>query len=70
MRESPALYIVESLIDIGIEILAVEPNITSYDKFKIFEYQEAIDKVDIVVKLVNHDEFLSLENNENIISFV
>ncbi|MCK4442365.1 MAG: UDP-N-acetyl-D-mannosamine dehydrogenase, partial [Sulfurovaceae bacterium] len=38
LRESPALYITRELINDGLEILAVEPNIKSFDEFNIVEY--------------------------------
>ena len=39
----------------------VEPNIIEHKIFKITHYKEAIEKADIVVFLVAHDEFKALE---------
>ena len=61
LRESPALFITQRLIADGLEVLAVEPNIDSFEEFKIIEYQKAIKEADIVVFLVAHKEFIELE---------
>jgi UDP-N-acetyl-D-mannosaminuronic acid dehydrogenase len=61
LRESPALFITQRLIADNLEILAVEPNIKSFDEFEIINYQVAIREADIVVFLVAHKEFLNLE---------
>ena len=61
LRESPALYITRMLIADGLEILAVEPNISKLDEFKIVHYQDAIENADIVTFLVAHKEFRELE---------
>lgn len=66
LRESPALYITKSLISQGFEVLAVEPNVSSYKDFKIIEYKEAIKKADVVAFLVGHKEFKSLEIKTNL----
>ena len=65
LRESPALYITRQLIKDGLEVLAVEPNIKSFNEFEVVEYQVAFEKADIVTFLVGHDEFkyLELEND-------
>jgi UDP-N-acetyl-D-mannosaminuronic acid dehydrogenase len=39
----------------------VEPNIVDHHVFKITNYNEAIEKADIVVFLVAHKEFKNLE---------
>ncbi len=64
LRESPALYIARMLKVNNIDIIAVEPNIDSYDEFEIVEPKEAVAKADIVVFLVAHKEFLDLEVND------
>ncbi|MBD3829321.1 MAG: UDP-N-acetyl-D-mannosamine dehydrogenase, partial [Arcobacter sp.] len=61
LRESPALYITRRLIADGLDVLAVEPNIKSFNEFDIVEYQEAVEKADIVTFLVSHKEFKALE---------
>ncbi len=61
LRESPALYIAKRLMSEGLEILAVEPNITSHPEFEVVEYRKALDEADIIVFLVSHKEFQNLE---------
>jgi UDP-N-acetyl-D-mannosaminuronic acid dehydrogenase len=68
LRESPALFITRRLIADGLDILAVEPNIESFEKFEIVEYKEALDKADIITFLVGHDEFKNL-NIRNALDF-
>jgi UDP-N-acetyl-D-mannosaminuronic acid dehydrogenase len=60
LRESPALYITQKLINDGFNVLAVEPNIKNYSEFEIVEYQDAIKRSDIISLLVAHREFLDL----------
>lgn len=61
LRESPALYITRRLISDGFEILAVEPNIQAIAEFDVVEYTTAIEQADIIIFLVGHNEFKSLE---------
>jgi len=67
LRESPALYITKKLIAEGLNIFAVEPNITHYDEFEIIDYKDALDKADIVIFLVAHKEFKELNTNSKIV---
>ncbi len=60
LRESPALHITKRLIGDGLDIVAVEPNITSHKEFNIIEYKEALERADIVAFLVAHKEFKDL----------
>jgi UDP-N-acetyl-D-mannosaminuronic acid dehydrogenase len=60
LREAPAMYITKRLIADGFDVLAVEPNIESYDEFEIVDYKDAIEKADIVTFLVGHKEFKDL----------
>jgi UDP-N-acetyl-D-mannosaminuronic acid dehydrogenase len=57
LRESPAVYITKSLISQGLDILAVEPNISSHKNFEIINFETAINDADIIVYLVAHKEF-------------
>jgi len=57
LRESPALYITRRLVDDGLDILAVEPNISHCKEFDITPFQDAMERADIVVFLVAHKEF-------------
>lgn len=65
LRESPAKYIAQKVMQDANndEIFIVEPNITEHKVFKLTNYQEAYEKADIVVFLVNHKEFASLPND-------
>jgi UDP-N-acetyl-D-mannosaminuronic acid dehydrogenase len=63
LRESPAKYIVQKLLQNSNneEYFIVEPNVTEHKVFKLTGFQEAIEKADIIVFLVAHDEFKTLQ---------
>ncbi len=63
LRESPAKYIVQKIMQDGHneEYFIVEPNIKEHNIFKLTDYREAIKKADIIVFLVAHKEFLSID---------
>jgi UDP-N-acetyl-D-mannosaminuronic acid dehydrogenase len=63
LRESPAKYIAQRVMQDAQdeEYYIVEPNIVDHHVFKITNYNEAIEKADIVVFLVAHKEFKNLE---------
>lgn len=61
LRESPALYIAKRLVNEGMDVLAVEPNIKSYAGLNLVNYQDAVTAADIVVFLVAHKEFKGLK---------
>ena len=67
LRESPAKYIVQKVLQSSNneEHYIVEPNIKSHSIFKLTEYREAIEKADIIVFLVAHDQFKDLKINKN-----
>ncbi|NQD70229.1 UDP-N-acetyl-D-mannosamine dehydrogenase [Sphingobacterium shayense] len=67
LRESPAKYIVQRILQDANdeEYFVVEPNIKEHNLFKLTDYDEAIAKADIVVFLVAHDEFKSMNLNPN-----
>ena len=71
LRESPALYITQRLIDDNFDVLAVEPNIKTHEKFNIIPYQKALKEADIIVYLVGHKEFknLKIDSNKQILNF-
>ncbi len=71
IRESPALYITRELISNNLQILAVEPNIKSFNEFDIVKYHQAIKEADIIVFLVAHKEFknIDIDNSKKIIDF-
>lgn len=63
LRESPAKYIAQRVMQDAQdeEYYIVEPNIVDHHVFKITNYNEAIEKADIIVFLVAHKEFKNLE---------
>jgi len=61
LRESPALYITKHLVNEGLDVLAVEPNIKSYDGLSLVHYRDAVKEADIVIFLVAHKEFKGLQ---------
>jgi len=62
LRESPAKYIAQKVLQNANNeaYFIVEPNIESHSVFKLTDYKEAVEKADIVVFLVAHDEFKNL----------
>ncbi|MCK4795962.1 MAG: UDP-N-acetyl-D-mannosamine dehydrogenase [Spirochaetes bacterium] len=67
LREAPALRVTKNLINQGLDILPVEPNIKEYKDFEIREYKEAVKEADIIVFLVAHREFRNLELENKVI---
>ncbi len=63
LRESPAIYITERILqDSGdADMYIVEPNVQDHKVFKLTNYKEAVEKADIIVFLVAHNEFKALE---------
>jgi len=59
LRESPALDITRKLIASGVgEILACEPNVhDDFTEFSLYDLSHVLKKADILVVLVDHDEF-------------
>jgi UDP-N-acetyl-D-mannosaminuronic acid dehydrogenase len=65
LRESPAKYIAQKVMQSEQNnFLVVEPNIEEHSVFKLTNYKEAYEQADIVAFLVAHDEFKTLEYNE------
>ena len=62
LRESPALDVVEKLreADLG-ELLISEPYVKSHPDYDLVDWQEAVQRADIVVVLVNHRQFKGLK---------
>lgn len=62
LRESPAIHIVERVLqDSGdADMFIVEPNVHEHKVFKLTDYQVAVEKADIIVFLVAHNEFKNL----------
>jgi len=71
LRESPALHIARSLKASDVDVLAVEPNISSSDEFDLVNHKESVNLADIIIFLVAHKEFLDLdiEESKEVISF-
>ncbi len=73
LRESPAKYIVNKVLqnDNNGDYFIVEPNITAHNVFKLTEYKVAVEKADIIVFLVAHDEFkdLNIDSNKVLLDF-
>ncbi|RSC93571.1 UDP-N-acetyl-D-mannosamine dehydrogenase [Tenacibaculum singaporense] len=63
LRESPAKYIVNKVLqnDSNGEYFIVEPNIEEHKVFKLTDYKEAVEKADIIVLLVAHEEFKNIK---------
>lgn len=63
LRESPAKYIAQKVLQDAQdeEYFIVEPNISSHNVFKLTDYKDAVEKADIIVFLVAHNEFKNLE---------
>jgi UDP-N-acetyl-D-mannosaminuronic acid dehydrogenase len=57
LRESPAVAIAEALHDQGYDVIAVEPNIETHDKFTLATADEAIASADVIAVLVKHRQF-------------
>jgi len=58
LRESPAVEVAEALVTHGYDVIVVEPNIDSHDRFTVMELSEALDAADVVTVLVKHRQFL------------
>ncbi len=63
LRESPAKYIVNKVLqnDNNGDYFIVEPNITAHNVFKLTNYKEAVEKSDIIVFLVAHNQFENIK---------
>lgn len=66
LRESPAMYITSRILsEANAEVLVVEPNIEAHKTFNITSYSSAYKKADIVVWLVAHSPFLTIEKDNS-----
>lgn len=63
MRESSALEITRELIASGIgRIMAYEPNVNgSFQEFQLYRLEEILWEADILLLLVDHDEFKGID---------
>jgi UDP-N-acetyl-D-mannosaminuronic acid dehydrogenase len=64
LRESPALEITRELIKTGIgRVMACEPNVDcGFDEFPLYELSAVLKEADILLVLVDHDEFTGIEH--------
>lgn len=70
LRESPALHITLDLLRQGLQVVGVEPNIEQHPKIPLVDYMKAVSSSDILVFLVGHKEFKTLEvDKEKILDF-
>jgi len=67
LRESPALYIAKNLSFLS-NIVVVEPNIATYNSFKLVSYEQGL-KADICVYLVAHSQFSKLKLKSSDLDF-
>ena len=66
LRESPAVKVVESLLDQGYDVSCVEPNIAKHTKFNLVDIKDATSKFEILALLVKHKEFISNETSNDL----
>ncbi len=57
LRESPAVKVVESLIEQGYDVSCVEPNINDHTKYNLIDIKKAINEFEVIAVLVKHKEF-------------
>ena len=62
----PSLFITRRLIADGLDVLAVEPNISEHSEFEIINYEDALEQADIITFLVAHKEFKALAIKTNL----
>jgi UDP-N-acetyl-D-mannosaminuronic acid dehydrogenase len=60
LRESPAVHVTATLHSNGYDVIVVEPNIISHDKFVLARLEEALETADVVAVLVKHRQFIQL----------
>lgn len=67
LRESPAKYIAQKVLQNANNetYYIVEPNIETHNVFKLTDYNTATKEANIIVFLVAHDEFRTLEIDDN-----
>lgn len=65
LRESPALEITRQLISLGIgRVLPCEPNVHSeFKEFALYNFDTILKEADILLVLVDHDEFKGVDAN-------
>ena len=63
LRESPAMAITRELIGSGVgRVMACEPNVhNGFDEFPLYDLQQVLREADILLVLVDHDEFKEID---------
>lgn len=63
LRESPALEIVRELMKVEtVRVMACEPNVNDdFNEFKLYALEEVIREADILLVLVDHSEFMTID---------
>lgn len=71
LRESPSLEIYHALEKAGHHVMAVEPNLRRHHELEITDTLRAVNEADILVFLVAHKEFSSLQipQGKNVVDF-
>ena len=69
LRESPAVTVVEALEKEGLQLLKVEPNLQNGRAEGLTDYNDAVNKADIIVFLVAHKEFSHLKTEKVTLDF-
>lgn len=67
LRESPAVNVARALREDGISFVVAEPNIGSHAEFELTSPEAAVTDADIVVFLVAHTPFKSLETGSALV---
>jgi UDP-N-acetyl-D-mannosaminuronic acid dehydrogenase len=64
LRESPAMEITRELIKLNVgRIMACEPNVhNNFDEFPLYDIQQVLQEADILLMLVDHDEFKEIDH--------
>ena len=66
LRESPAKYIASRIIsEARADVRVVEPNVETHRAFNLTNYEDAYRQADIVVWLVRHKEFLTVDQKQD-----
>ena len=60
LRESPAVHVASALQAQAYNVVAVEPNIQSHEKFKLLTAEDALQTADVIAVLVKHRRFVQL----------
>ena len=69
LRESPALFVTQSLIYQEFDIVAVEPNIKKYQDMELLSLNDALSQGDIIVSLVSHSQFSTIKKEHLTLDF-